>query len=65
MLCENHSSEDPVVEDEERLLGIVSEGDLIGHANWPASSALWWQTSSMTTVLAGTTLNHTVERPAT
>jgi len=32
LLCEHHISGVPVVDDEERLLGIVSEGDLIGHA---------------------------------
>jgi CBS-domain-containing membrane protein len=32
LLCDHHISGVPVVEDEERLLGIVSEGDLIGHA---------------------------------
>jgi CBS-domain-containing membrane protein len=45
LLCDHHISGVPVVEDEERLLGIVSEGDLIGHAQLAGERRRsWWQT---------------------
>ena len=45
VLCDHHISGVPVVEDEERLLGIVSEGDLIGHAQLAGEQRRsWWQT---------------------
>jgi CBS domain-containing protein len=45
LLCDHHISGVPVVEDEERLLGIVSEGDLIGHAQLAGElRRSWWQT---------------------
>jgi CBS domain-containing protein len=45
LLCDHHISGVPVVKDEERLLGIVSEGDLIGHAQLAGElRRSWWQT---------------------
>jgi CBS-domain-containing membrane protein len=45
LLCDHHISGVPVVDDEERLLGIVSEGDLIGHAQLAGEQRRsWWQT---------------------
>jgi CBS-domain-containing membrane protein len=45
LLCDHHISGVPVVEDEERLLGIVSEGDLIGHAQLAGEQRRsWWHT---------------------
>jgi CBS domain-containing protein len=45
VLCDHHISGAPVVDDEERLLGIVSEGDLIGHAQLAGEQRRsWWQT---------------------
>jgi CBS-domain-containing membrane protein len=45
LLCDHHISGVPVIDDEERLLGIVSEGDLIGHARLAGEQRRsWWQT---------------------
>jgi len=45
LLCDHHISGVPVIDDEERLLGIVSEGDLIGHAQLAGEQRRsWWQT---------------------
>ncbi|WP_262269272.1 CBS domain-containing protein [Microvirga yunnanensis] len=45
LLCDHHISGVPVVEDEGRLLGIVSEGDLIGHAQLAGERRRsWWHT---------------------
>ncbi len=45
LLCDHHISGVPVIDDEERLLGIVSEGDLIGHAHLAGEQRRsWWQT---------------------
>ncbi|RDI51386.1 CBS domain-containing protein [Microvirga subterranea] len=45
LLCDHHISGVPVVDDEEQLLGIVSEGDLIGHAQLVGEQRRsWWQT---------------------
>jgi CBS domain-containing protein len=45
VLRDHHISGAPVVDDEERLLGIVSEGDLIGHAQLAGEQRRsWWQT---------------------
>ena len=45
LLCDHHISGVPVIDDEERLLGIVSEGDLIGHAQLAGEQRpSWWQT---------------------
>ncbi len=45
VLCDHHISGAPVADDEERLLGIVSEGDLIGHAQLAGEQRRsWWQT---------------------
>ena len=45
LLCDHHISGVPVVDDEERLLGIVSEGDLIGHARLAGEQRRsWWWT---------------------
>jgi CBS-domain-containing membrane protein len=45
LLCDHHISGVPVVDDEEQLLGIVSEGDLIGHAQLAGEQRRsWWQT---------------------
>lgn len=54
LLCDHHISGVPVIDDGERLLGIVSEGDLIGHAQLAGEQRRsWWQTFlSGPTVLA-------------
>ena len=45
LLCDRHISGVPVIDGEERLLGIVSEGDLIGHARLAGEQRRsWWQT---------------------
>jgi CBS-domain-containing membrane protein len=45
LLCDHHISGVPVIGDEEQLLGIVSEGDLIGHAQLVGEHRRsWWQT---------------------
>src|SRR5215210_4758795 len=45
LLCDHHISGVPVIGDEEQLLGIVSEGDLIGHAQLAGERRRsWWQT---------------------
>ena len=45
LLCDHHISGVPVIRDEEQLLGIVSEGDLIGHARLAGEQRRsWWQT---------------------
>jgi CBS-domain-containing membrane protein len=45
LLCDHHISGVPVIGDEQRLLGIVSEGDLIGHAQLAGEQRRsWWQT---------------------
>jgi len=45
LLCDHHISGVPVIDDEERLVGIVSEGDLIGHAQLAGEQRRsWWQT---------------------
>jgi CBS-domain-containing membrane protein len=45
LLCDHHISGVPVIGDEEQLLGIVSEGDLIGHARLAGEQRRsWWQT---------------------
>lgn len=45
LLCDHHISGVPVIDDEERLLGIASEGDLIGHAQLAGEQRRsWWQT---------------------
>ena len=45
LLCDHHISGVPVVDDKEQLLGIVSEGDLIGHAQLVGEQRRsWWQT---------------------
>ena len=45
LLCDHHISGVPVIGDEEQLLGIVSEGDLIGHAQLVGEQRRsWWQT---------------------
>jgi CBS-domain-containing membrane protein len=45
LLCDHHISGVPVIGDEEQLLGIVSEGDLIGHAQLIGEQRRsWWQT---------------------
>jgi CBS domain-containing protein len=45
LLCDHHISGLPVVDDGGRLLGIVSEGDLIGHAQLAGEQRRsWWQT---------------------
>jgi CBS-domain-containing membrane protein len=45
VLCDHHISGVPVIGDEEQLLGIVSEGDLIGHAQLVGEHRRsWWQT---------------------
>jgi CBS domain-containing protein len=45
VLCDHHISGVPVIDDEGRLLGIVSEGDLIGHAQLAGEQRRsWWQT---------------------
>ena len=45
LLCDHHISGVPVVGDDEQLLGIVSEGDLIGHARLAGEQRRsWWQT---------------------
>jgi CBS-domain-containing membrane protein len=44
LLCDHHISGVPVIEDDEQLLGIVSEGDLIGHAQLVGEHRRsWWQ----------------------
>jgi len=44
LLCDHHISGVPVIDDEERLVGIVSEGDLIGHAQLAGEQRRsWWQ----------------------
>jgi CBS-domain-containing membrane protein len=45
LLCDHHISGVPVADDDEQLLGIVSEGDLIGHAQLAGEQRRsWWQT---------------------
>jgi CBS-domain-containing membrane protein len=45
LLCDHHISGVPVVDYEEWLLGVVSEGDLIGHAQLAGEQRRsWWQT---------------------
>lgn len=45
LLCDHHISGVPVIGDQEQLLGIVSEGDLIGHAQLVGEQRRsWWQT---------------------
>ena len=45
LLCDHHISGVPVIGDEEQLLGIVSEGDLIGHARLAGEHRRsWWHT---------------------
>ena len=66
LLCDHHISGVPVIDDEERLLGIVSEGDLIGHAHWPVNSVdPGGRLSSMARRCWLSTMpNHMVGRPA-
>jgi len=54
LLCDHHISGVPVVGEDGQLLGIVSEGDLIGHAGLAGEQRRsWWQTFlSGPTVLA-------------
>jgi CBS-domain-containing membrane protein len=43
LLCDHHISGVPVVDYEEWLLGVVSEGDLIGHAQLAGEQRRFWR----------------------